>query len=475
MSSSFEVVARPAAREDSDAKCGRRPAVFISCLGTSAYSEVTYAPYDGEPEPAAPVTTRFIQLARLESFRQRGIRIQSAYILMTEGERGSASMNWRDGGHGDPDVSGLESCLKQSGIENCTPVLVKDGANESEMWSIFQQVAELLPADADVYVDLTHGFRTQPMVLLLALQYVEKVKGARVVELTYGSLPLKGSDTAPTWNLQPFLVIRDWANAVDSFVRYGDTRPLAECARTPTVALKKALRQDMPASLCNLHKALSQFGEAIQKCHLPGIPQAAANLKALLHEAAEESSKLDRLKPLAPLLGKVERKLAGFPKQVATEMEKLQAKLAAAEWCVQHSLALQSLTFLREGYVCALQLALTTRPEVTAKADELIGYLGRYSAKQPLHEHAEQSLKPLFDNPPFPPEPWQELIRVLASLVALRNKLDHAYNGHDDPEPISAQKLQKDTRDYLKVFRDLVASLQQSGAAAAAVLNHTEE
>lgn len=36
-----------------------RPAVFIACLGTSPYDEISYAPYDGEPSPATAVKARF--------------------------------------------------------------------------------------------------------------------------------------------------------------------------------------------------------------------------------------------------------------------------------------------------------------------------------------------------------------------------------------------------------------------------------
>ncbi|MCE7872202.1 hypothetical protein DYH09_17735, partial [bacterium CPR1] len=152
-----------------------RPAVFISCLGTSPYRELTYAPIDPLEAQAEP--TRFVQAARLSALKAKGVHLSAAYILVTEQAR---TRNWEDFDHSIPSsggsvrLSGLANELKRFEIEATTEDIPR-GEKLEEFWQIFDLVARLVPEKADLYVDLTHGFRTLPILVLLALEYVEMV------------------------------------------------------------------------------------------------------------------------------------------------------------------------------------------------------------------------------------------------------------------------------------------------------------
>lgn len=451
----------------SEPKAAKRSSVFISCLGVGNYRELEYAPLQTEPESKS-IKTRFIQLARLRTLQAKGInfegtlegsQIKDCYILVTKGDDGSKRKNWLDNGHGDTPCEGLKTCLHKDGIPDVKAISISNGSNESEMWEIFSQVADLIPDGADIYVDLTHGFRTLPVIVLLALEYVEKIKDARIVELTYGADRQTEDGMAPTWNLEPFLIVRKWADAVDSFVRYGDTRHLADCAKEPTREVKKFLRQDMPKELFLLHQALHDFGEAIQKCYSPGILSAAAKLLSYLETAQQESRHHPRLQPLALLLARVAEKLAQFPKDTNESFADLKAQWAAASWCFEHDLAIQGLTFLREGFVESLELGVRERTDVSEPADSLFGYITRYASRQALREDAQPQVDALVGHPPFEEGAWQDFLSVLPSLTDLRNKLDHAYRGHPDAAPVSAEQLRSRANKFLDVFQSVINSL----------------
>jgi CRISPR-associated DxTHG motif protein len=393
--------------------------------------------------------------------------LDACYILVTDGDSGSRRKNWLDNGHPDkPDRNiGLKRALEDSAFTNVEALDVSIGENEDEMWEIFNKVAELVPEKADIYVDLTHGFRTLPMLVLLALEYVEKVKGARIVELTYGANKPDATGLAPTWNLEPFLVIRKWADAVESFLAYGDTRPLAECSRKPARELKKQLRQSMPEELYRLHGALQVFGEAIQKCHSPGILEAAKSLREILAKASDQSKNHGPLQPLSFLLHKVESKLKYFPLSADAPTGELRAQWAAAEWCCQHGLAIQCLTFLREGFVRAFDQLLRQRSDLNCSGDKLVGCIGRLSSKQGLNPEAKAIVAVLNDKPITSDRVWEGLLKHMGSLVELRNKLDHAYSGYSDKAPISAHDFEKNAKCFLALFQQLIEDLNPTVSA----------
>lgn len=436
------------------------PSIFLSCLGTSPYRSLRYSAHVGESHLNLPsVESRFVQLARIKTLAQRGMVLDGAYILVTEGAGGARERNWDDGGQahvpGAPEA-GLDSELRAAGLE-ATAVSIESGANEDEMWTIFRQVVDLVPHKARIYVDLTHGFRTLPVILLLALEYAEKVKDASIVELTYGAdRAVEGSTDSPTWNLEPFLVIRKWADAVDSFVSYGDTRPLAEA----TGNLKLALGREMPRELGGLHRSLRAFGDAIQKCHSPGVPAAAMRLRKLVKIAQEDSLENPRLEPLGLLLEKISRKLVAFPD--SEEPNAIEAQYAAAKWCVDHNLTIQALTFLREGVVAVFDAALSREDlGYCLTGEDAIGWLGRLWSKQELNEAARSALDPLLAKPPFSEGAFATLAIQLPSLIELRNKLNHAYSGKNikDKAPVSDSDFSRRASEYLQLFRQLIDEL----------------
>ncbi|CAN0383725.1 unnamed protein product, partial [Phaeothamnion confervicola] len=325
--------------------------VFLTSLGTSNYRELHYTGYEGESGAAELCATRFIQLARLKALKLRGLESEHQYILLTPIAR---EKNWLDNGHdGAGSLPGLASSLAVEELR-ATALDIPNGSTQEEFWQIFATLVEKIPESADVYVDLTHGFRTIPILMMMALEYAEQAKDARVMELTYGA-DKDENGAAPTWNLAPFLVIRRWAAALQAFLEFGDTRPLGEVAKLPTNALGRQLGREMPSALGKLPRALERFGEMLLKCHAPGITQAAADLRRLTSDASHSSQHL-QLRPLLHILHKLEASLADFPSEPNSSLDGLQAQRAAAAWCLKHRLAMQAYTFIREAFVSALEL-----------------------------------------------------------------------------------------------------------------------
>ncbi|MEW6280917.1 MAG: CRISPR-associated protein Csx20 [Candidatus Eremiobacterota bacterium] len=436
-------------------KAQERPAVFLSCLGTTNYRELAYSSGN---EPEHP--TRFVQIARLRALQARRVDLHAACVLVTAKAR---QMNWEDFPHPagvtplpgpGTTVKGLQSALAEAGL-SANAVDIPDGATETEFWEIFGRVAEQIPEDADVYVDLTHGFRTLPVLVLLALEYVQKAKGASIRELTYGADRAEQNGVAPTWNLAPFLILREWVIALSSFLQDGDTRPLAR----KTLEIRRALKQNMPPALAKLPKAFEQFGEAVIKCHSPSVGMLAAHLRNLAHEAQEEVAHHVAVKPLGLILSKVQQALADFPADPTTGAGHLKAQAAAVRWCLRHRLAMQAVTFLREALVTALShLSEAASSKPRREQDELIGALDALAAgREPRPGWQADQARAWCEAPPIQADLWQQLGPALSRLMIFRNELDHAYvNESAASKPRSDPKWRQACESTLNVLDGLI-------------------
>jgi len=113
-----------------------------------------------------------------------------------------------------------------------------DGKDPRERWEIFHRLARALRSDRiedlededpdAIVLDVTHGFRLQPMLGLAALSFVrsdEARDGDPItpVRITYGAFEARAADTnvTPIWDLTELLIAHEWNAAFDAFLKYG--------------------------------------------------------------------------------------------------------------------------------------------------------------------------------------------------------------------------------------------------------------
>lgn len=101
--------------------------------------------------------------------------------------------------------------------------LIPYARDEREQAQVLGILAGHVGAGAQVYLDVTHGFRHQPMLALVAARYLARVKRAQVQELYYGALEMGSSGTErPVLKLSGLLKMLDWVDALASYEKDGD-------------------------------------------------------------------------------------------------------------------------------------------------------------------------------------------------------------------------------------------------------------
>jgi CRISPR-associated Csx2 family protein len=63
---------------------------------------------------------------------------------------------------------------------------IPDGKSEEELWEIFEAISKAVQEGDEIVFDITHGFRSLPMIAMLTIAYLKQVKGVKVQHVVYG-------------------------------------------------------------------------------------------------------------------------------------------------------------------------------------------------------------------------------------------------------------------------------------------------
>lgn len=388
--------------------------VFLSFLGTSDYKPCHYYIADYQ----SPLV-RFVQLAVLDHLQQQGKPLQQLVFFLTEA---AEQKNWQDGfcrdEHGRPS-EGLSTCLqKLLPAAQIEKVRVPEGKSENELWEIFNQVYKAIPENSEVFFDITHGFRSLPLLAAVILTYAQVMKGITVGGIYYGAFETLGpalqvskmppeQRLAPIFDLTPLISLADWTLAIDRFLGTGDARPLGELARAYWQPILKRGRDPEADAIRRLAGHLAGFSLNISTCRCLQIRSSAEQLKAELGQLASLA-----LKPFSPLLDRVKDRLAAFTGNDH------QIGLAAVRWCLDHNLIQQGFTILRELADSWVKNQLKLPLETDLSVVHVARLAQNSPAENPSESEAEALLFDFFQQQPG----VRDLIVKIANW---RNDLNH--------------------------------------------------
>lgn len=324
--------------------------IFISFLGSSNYTACHYV-----KDNYMSKSVRYVQEATLEFIdAQNWSKEDKAFILVTDGKKGSYIKNWKDNGHL---IFGTDKIIEQTGLKtelermnlsfSFKDIHVKDGNSEEEIWDIFETVFSLLETNDVVYIDITHGFRYLPMLSIVLANYGKLLKDISVKSISYGNFESRDMATndAPLIDLTSFSQLQDWTNATNLFVDHGNLDALALLTKQEiTPILTESKGQDKTASnLRKLSEALKDFSLAIKTNNAPDINSGKifAEFKQYLNNLEN-----DIIKPLNPILNKIEQKINKF-----SITEDVMNGFRSVDFCIESGLIQQAYTMLQESII----------------------------------------------------------------------------------------------------------------------------
>ena len=123
---------------------------------------------------------------------------------------------------------------KASGGSLCK--LIQYGKNNEEIQDNFQIFMdlqkEIQPGD-EIYLDITHGFRSIPLFMYLMIDFIQTLRkhdNIRVSGIYYGMLEAKDQKTGqvPVVDLNPLFELTQWTKGIYEFTNYGNVDLLVQ-------------------------------------------------------------------------------------------------------------------------------------------------------------------------------------------------------------------------------------------------------
>jgi CRISPR-associated DxTHG motif protein len=371
---------------------------LIAFLGTGEYKCATYRWND------QTYKTSFVQEAFVH-----WLKPETTCVLLTKEAR---EKHWND----------LSQRLQ--GHTQIVEVDIPDGKSEAELWRIFEKISDAVCEGDQIAFDITHSFRSLPVIALLTIAYLKQVKGVKVQYVLYGAYEARNDkdQVAPVFDLTPFANLLDWLAAAKMFMATGDSSELGQLIQeiqNDAYRNRKAYGENLPRALKNFGMALEEVSNDLLLARVPNLPKSVSNLIEKQKRASAEVS--DWTPPLTLLLDKIADAYEPF------QDDSLPTQATLIRWYLDHNHIVQAMTLAREWVVSyyAQQKSLS-----------------RNDAENELNQRANNQ-----EN--------DELVQLWSSIRNIRNDLAHCGFGRKEGQVLSATSIRQNAEEVVKQIERL--------------------
>lgn len=428
--------------------------VMLAFLGTNDYLPCNYL-----LDERAVSNVRFVQEALASILCKDWGEEDKIIVFLTKEAK---NKNWVDNGHKDKDgkplqIEGLKQRLEYLNLKtNIVTRDVLDGRSEYEIGEMFDLVFNQINDGDEIIFDISHGFRSLPMLVIIILNYARALKDIKIKGIYYGAFELLGTlrdvkkmhiedRNAPIFNLTPFVHLFNWTVAIDDFLTYGDAKDINELTNEGLTPILRATEgKDKSAqNLKNLSTKLKKMTELIQTSRGLSVIRDFDfnNLRELISYNKESI-----LKPINPLLDEISDKIKGFNN---TDIEN---GYAAVEWCIEHNLIQQGYTILQETMITEIvakhfgeaEIANRDKRELVSQAINIKHMRIPEDKWNKAAESNKDVVKKIMS------ELDDDFIRIFDSVSQYRNDIDHA--GFRD-SPHKPEGLNRKLKEYYEKLK----------------------
>jgi len=369
---------------------------LITALGAGKYEPVTYRWNDHTYE------TSFVQEAFVH-----WLKPEVTCVLLTAKAR---ETHWNN------------LCQRLQEHTQTVAIDIPDGKRESELWQIFTAISDAVHEGDEIAFDITHGFRSLPVLALLTIAYLKQIKQVKVRYILYGAFDAKDEQGTPVFDLTPFADLLEWLVAAKMFTATGDSSELGRLiqeVQNDAYRNRGAYGENLPRALKNFGMALEEVSNDLLLARVPNLPDSIRRLAQRQSEANTEVGQWTQ--PLTLLLDKIAAAYAPF------QDDSLPTQAALIRWYLDHNHIVQAVTLAREWVV------------------------SDYARQKSLsRDDAEDELNQRANN-----QESDELVQLWSSIRNIRNDLAHCGFGRAEGQVLSATSIRQNAEEVVKQIERL--------------------
>lgn len=335
--------------------------VLISFLGTNRY---VYCNYYYQEISNKISNVHFVQEAIIKLFCGDFGENDRYLFFLTDAAK---EANWIKSEYQDKEGNvhqdkGLQSHLTELGI-NPEEFPINNGYTNQEIWKIFEVIFNELKPDDEVIFDITHGFRSLPMLGMVLMNYSKILKKINIRGIYYGAFEALGpAYKVRTWdiekrnaeilNLISFSILQEWSNAANDFITNGSTKGIeALIQKNPLSLILENPNQATFNKFEKLSNALNKMTLVLSTVRGNQILQA--EIFKTVDKIANELKREAFIAPLQPILEQISNQVKRFK---FVDRQSIMNTFEAVDWCIENKLIQQGITLLQESIITYLIL-----------------------------------------------------------------------------------------------------------------------
>ncbi|NNU91582.1 TIGR02221 family CRISPR-associated protein [Anoxybacillus sp. CHMUD] len=404
---------------------------LLTFLGANDYCETTYRFRERVH------TAKFFLSVLIQELQPDEI-----YVFMTDGAR-------------EKNEAPLLDELNRYGVDEkkVHAVRIPDGQTEEDLWNIFSILADQVLENDSIVLDITHGFRTLPLVGTISLQYLKFVKQVHIAGVYYGAFEARKAEyingqevvVAPTFDLTPFVHhLPEWQRAANELIAFGDAKTLGSLLES----LHNQLRKQKIA--VNELKRFGSYVNDISAYLRTGRIKSFTDLFAKSESILQREQLIKEIEQFVPPVRYIFHQLVNYIQRIAPKQSRLHTYYDLAIWYGDHHLLSHCFIMLREMIVSLILERVLDEigpmPDdrefrydpIRKKGERLLTTLLKQQEKKQLHN-------PLL----------KELAEKLHRLTNYRNDLGHfSFRTDHVPPKVFYRFYEEEIKSY-KLFQFL--------------------
>ena len=287
-------------------------------------------------------------------------------------------------------------------------IVTKYGMNELEIFENFNLIIKLqdeLEDGDEVYLDITHSFRSNAFWMFLVMNYLTDVqdKNITVKAISYGMLEAQKDGVAPVVDLNAFYKILQWIKGANNLKNYGNSYLIEENIENEKIS-----------------KKLKNFSDALNMNYIGSLRQSINSLKKLEDD-------IDNLEGPAKLI--IPKVIKDFMDRFASEDKDYLFQAKLAKWHFEQKRYAMAYININEsiiGFILdTLELPLLTGDR---KKDE--NKLAKDWLNMIISRHENNKTYPNFKVDKDNMELY-EYIKIFEHSRRVRNEIAHSIGGKD--------------------------------------------